>query len=344
MAHGGHGGGGGGFGGAPGIAGDWSLLLDAEPSARAQAEALIRAMTGQQSLGLMGQLSGDKVIAPVGQSLVSQSNDAMGRLGQTALARKQLENQQMSAQHQMAAQAEAARHNLATEALTRAAQGQDAWMAVPDQLGGIVMFNKKTGAYKPVGPLVHSPAPSADAPPGAPAPLPGLPGKPTEGQRKKVLDASEGIAQLDMAIDALKKAPGAYGGAGNFVAGLAESAGGTPAQSLMSRRYNPDELRVKNYVSNVVSKIINERAGANVTLREELRQKFLPQDTDSLENAHQKLADLRQMMGTTYRAQGGNLVPDPNASGSVRVKRKSDGKTGNMPRASFNPDLYEEIK
>src|SRR5512134_2559094 len=29
---------------------------------------------------------------------------------------------------------------------------QEAWSAVPDQTGGVVMFNKKTGEYRPLGP------------------------------------------------------------------------------------------------------------------------------------------------------------------------------------------------
>jgi hypothetical protein len=212
--------------------------------------------------------------------------------------------------------------------LDRDRVGQDAWSAVADPVtGGIVMYNKKTGERMPLGP--GGGQPRAEPTEGAPLPIPG---KPTEGQRNKVAAASESIAQLDMAIGALEKAPGAYGGAGNFLAGLAESAGGTPVQSLTSRRYNPDELRVKNYVSNVVSKIINERAGANVTLREELRQKFLPQDTDGLDQAKQKLGDLRAMMGTTYEAQGSALgvpsagAPSQDSSAPVRKFTRQNGK------------------
>jgi hypothetical protein len=205
--------------------------------------------------------------------------------------------------------------------------GQDAWGAVADPVtGGIVLFNKKTGERMPLGPGGGEPKPA----PGA-GPLPPMQGKPTETQRNKVIGASDALAQLDLATQAFEKAPGAYGGAGNFVAALAEQAGGIPVQSLTGRRYTPDEQAAKNLISNVVSKIINERAGANVVYREELRQKFLPQDTDSQEQVRQKLDDLRKITETTYKAQGGPgettaAAPQDTAAPPIRRFTRQNGK------------------
>jgi hypothetical protein len=298
------------------------------------ARALARAMDERSRLGGMAALSGDPAIAASGQGLLADARTlgAQQFEGQQNKAKLALDTRKMDADeaaraaeaaYRTATLTETTRSHRASEALARGAQEQDAWQTVPDPMGGgFLQWNRKTGEFRTIAP--GSKPPGAGQPAG---PLPGLPGKPTEDQRKKVLGASESISQLDMAIGALEKAPGAYGGVGNFVAGLAESAGGTPVQSLTARRYSPDELRVKNYVSNVVSKIINERAGANVTLREELRQKFLPQDTDGLGQAKQKLGDLRAMMASTYEAQGSGLVPSPNAGadappapGAVKTK------------------------
>jgi hypothetical protein len=313
----------------------FSLLAGDDPSAQARAEALSRLMKQRQGYGTILALTGDRTLAPVGQGLAREGAEApeqiaglMNQRAGRALQARGLEQQQGNADRAYALDQRRAGLDERRLGLEGQKIDQDNWGAIADPVtGGVVMFNRKSGEVRPLGPGGGEPM---KAPTGAP--LPTLPGKPTEDQRKKVAGASESISQLDMAIQALDKAPGAYGGVGNFVAGLAESAGGTPVQSLTSRRYNPDELRVKNYVSNVVSKIINERAGANVTLREELRQKFLPQDTDGLDQAKQKLTDLRSMMGATYEAQGGALVPDVNpaapASGAAPVRRfrRVDGK------------------
>jgi hypothetical protein len=315
----------------------YDLLMTASPEVEGQALQDVLRKRGARGAVLAG--TGDRVLAPMGQGMqrdAQQQGAGMVDVGQArlrqALGARQAQQQQQNADREYGLDAARLR-------LDQGRVDQDAWGAVADPVtGGIVMFNKKTGEVRPLGPGGGQPKPDPAA-----GPLPGLPGKPTEGQRTRVLAASESISQLDMAIDALKKAPGAYGGVGNFVAGLAESAGGTPVQSLTSRRYNPEELRVKNYVSNVVSKIINERAGANVTLREELRQKFLPQDTDGLDQAQQKLTDLRAMMGASYEAQGSGMVP-PADGGKVKVRRKSDGKPGSMPVGNFNPELYEKIE
>lgn len=304
------------------------------------AEAGLRGLVDQKRVGRMafaqnpspvlGALSGDPAMGAAGQAQATEAQRATAAAHQQHTLEQQIAEQQANAARYERAQAETERRNRVTEATERTRLEQDAWGAVADPVtGGIVMFNKKTGETKPLGPGGGTPP----APASAGGPLPGLPGKPTEGQRKAVLSASESISQLDMAIDALKKAPGAYGGVGNFMAGLAETAGGTPVQSLTARRYNPEELRVKNYVSNVVSKIINERAGANVTLREELRQKFLPQDTDGLEQAQQKLGDLRAMMAATYQAQGNGMVPDAGAPASAPpapVRRFTRDASGNL--------------
>jgi hypothetical protein len=231
--------------------------------------------------------------------------------------------------------AERAELDRARLGLERERVQQDAYAAVADPVTGrVVVYNKKTGEERQLPP-VQTPGGQGTGAPGT-RPLPGVPGKPTESQRKAVLGKSESVAKLDLAIDALSRAPGAYGGAGNFAAAMTEGVFGTPAQSLLSRRYSPDELRAKNQISNVVSAIINERAGANVTYREELRQKFLPQDYDSHDQALQKLKDLRDSEVESYRAQGGGLVPEPSP------RKRADAEPPALPRKAVGGKTYEK--
>lgn len=38
------------------------------------------------------------------------------------------------------------------------------------------------------------------------------------------------------------------------------------------------------------------------------------------------------------------VAPSPAAGGTIKVRRKSDGKTGSMPAANFNPDMYDKVQ
>ena len=291
----------------------------------------------QNPSAFAGALSGDPAMGAAGQVFQHQQDNAAAAEAAASQARAAAEAKAAadaeSARRWEAQQAETQRHNREGEGTDRARLAADAFGAVADPVTGkVIIYNKKTGQRLDGD---AAPTPTASAPG---APLPGIPGKPSEGQRKAVLQASESVSQLDLAIDALKKAPGAYGGVGNFAAGVAESIGGTPAQSILARRYSPEELRAKNQISNVVSKIINERAGANVTLREELRQKFLPQDTDGYDQALQKLGDLRTMMTATYEAQGNGMVPPVASAPQAPAKALSAEDQQAAEWAKANPN------
>ena len=58
----------------------FSLLSDDEPSAQEHARAMIAALRGQQAMGQLGQLTGDKVLAPFGQSLEQGAQQQQGQL------------------------------------------------------------------------------------------------------------------------------------------------------------------------------------------------------------------------------------------------------------------------
>lgn len=328
--------------GQPGQAIDSGSLLAAdEPTFAEQQTALLAKLRGEQAAASQAAASGDPVISGMAKSALEDSRrreETLTGLANTRLQRaieaKRLAQQTTSQDRDYGLQErrlklDESRTNQEL-GLKRGQLEQDAWGTIADPVtGGIVMYNKKTGEVRPLGPGGGSPGTPGTSSGG---PLPGLPGKPTDAQRKAVLEKSQGIAQLDIAIDALKKAPGAYGGAGNYIAALGEQIGGTPAQSLLSRRYKPEELTAKNQISNVVSAIINQRAGANVTYREELRQKFLPQDTDSYDQALQKLTDLRNFETAAYQAQGNGMLPAPDASSASPSSAPATGAAAPIDR------------
>lgn len=132
--------------------GDWSLILDAEPSARARAEALRRAFEGRRGLGQIFQLSGDRVIAPVGQGLATQAGDELRQLGQLGSQRAAMGHQaaqEAATQAYRQQQLDIQRRELG---LKERSLDQDAWAFGQDATGGGFMFNKKTGAVVPLNP------------------------------------------------------------------------------------------------------------------------------------------------------------------------------------------------
>lgn len=195
---------------------------------------------------------------------------------------------------------------------------QDSWGFGADPVtGGVILYNKKTGTVRPLGPGGGTPGPGPANP---------LIGKPTEKQRNEVMDARGNIGKLDLAIQTLRGNPGAYGGLRNTVAGAAEKLPlvGPVAQSVAERQLSQGELQAKNYVTNIVSAIINKRAGSSVTLNEELRQKFLPKETDGLDQVLRKLEDLKAMEELDYKAASGDEVkPSPSKSDEAKKRMQS---------------------
>ena len=69
----------------------YDLLTSPDERARQQALAQAAALRGQMRLGQAGQLSGDKVLAPMGGQLVAQSLQGQQQLGALPAARQKLE-------------------------------------------------------------------------------------------------------------------------------------------------------------------------------------------------------------------------------------------------------------
>lgn len=270
--------------------------------------AMADALAGREQRASALMASGYAPLVNLGERDLSQVDATRERTLREALETRKLKSEQEYRNAQLS--------------IDKEKLDQDLWSSIADPVtGGILMYNRKTGETRAMGPGG-----------GRPGELGPAPGKPTEKQRNAVTAAMGNISKLDMAINALQAAPGAYGGAKNFVAGTLEKV--TPGfaapvvQAVTARQLKPDELKAKNYVTNVVSAIINERAGSSVTLNEELRQKFLPQETDGLKQALQKLRDLREMELADYNAASGKGVsatppPTPGTSPDTKTRVQS---------------------
>lgn len=129
-------------------------------------------------------------------------------------------------------------------------------------------------------------------------PVAGTDGAPMGHKRSESL--SNDIAKIDSEIkiidgaaSAVKKAPDAFG----MMRGLA-TLGGTIPESLAGRRDAPEERQSRSYLFNVVSKVINERAGAAQSAQELARlRSFLPGETDGAPQIIDKLTAYRAYLG-----------------------------------------------
>lgn len=109
----------------------YTLLMDPEAAdAETKAQAMTAALRKQQSLGLLGALTGDKVLGNVGGQLMAQAGEGQARIGDAAKVRLQraLQKEEAAALnahrqaqlgHDANQLAETTRHHKALEALQR---------------------------------------------------------------------------------------------------------------------------------------------------------------------------------------------------------------------------------
>jgi len=112
----------------------YSALLGQAPTTDEQRQTLISALRNQKLLGQLGSLTGDAVLAPVGQNLSTSADTEASRVGQLGLeqAKEATQNEYRKAQqsnyeaeraNQTSALAETMRHNKAEEGLKAAEYG-----------------------------------------------------------------------------------------------------------------------------------------------------------------------------------------------------------------------------
>lgn len=144
-------------------------------------------------------------------------------------------------------------------------------------------------------------------------------GKGSEAVQKEKLSINQQRAVIDGALEAVKATPDAFG----FVRGTATRIGST-AETLAGRLDSPQETEARSAVYNIVSKVINERAGAAQSAQELTRLRgFLPAEQDTAEQITNKLNGFKKYLddlerGTTTRAPA-PAAPSAPAAGQFKI-------------------------
>src|SRR5207253_3026417 len=88
---------------------------------------------------------------------------------------------------------------------------------------------------------------------------------------------------------------------------------------------------------NFATAVLRKESGAAISQTEydNVNKQYFPQPGDSAETSAQKAANRATAVQALNNAAGN--------AGSIRVKQKSSGQTGNIPASEFDPNLYERI-
>jgi hypothetical protein len=165
--------------------------------------------------------------------------------------------------------------------------------------------------------------PNSATPNGAVIPVLGqdgkpIPPKPPEKNRSEVQAIDAEIQSIQGARKGVEKTPSAFG----FERGVATLSGGV-AESVRGRFDSTEEREARAYVFNVVSKTINERAGAAQTAQELARlRSFLPAETDRADQIADKLAGYEQYLRD--RRRGFEVPGIPDSPTPLPGPRKTD--------------------
>jgi hypothetical protein len=268
----------------------YDLIGADEPTAAEQAAAMQKALRRQSAAGVLGSLTGDKVLGQVGQGLQAGAQRGEAQLAdvgqfrmQQATARRAQDEtaRQHSAQMQrMDAQTQNERARIGLE---RQRLDADAFAAVADPVsGGIVIFNKKTGQrvgqmpgggggfqppqFSPGAPMLQPGDPGAAPPPGLAGGRPGASaalgaGGMKEAQRTAAVRAGEGSIGMNNAIQAGFPA-------NKGVPGLVETAGWGMARAGL-QAVVPERLEQQaGFWQNVADPIVRARTGAAMPVQE----------------------------------------------------------------------------
>jgi len=195
------------------------------------------------------------------------------------------------------AEKETGRHNLATEANAAGtlgvAQGN---LAVSRER---LAFDKDQpkGVYDPERGVIVDPRAATAKPVTAEGGQP-LPAKLPESSKKELASIDAQANTIAAAIEGVKKTPSAFG----MARGAATMAGATP-ETIAGRMDSPAEREARSFVFNVVSKVINERAGAAQSVQELARLRaFLPAEMDKAEQIVDKLHGFQKYLAEQRKA------------------------------------------
>lgn len=185
---------------------------------------------------------------------------------------------------------------------------------------------------------------------GAPIPVPGLQPKLPESSKKELASLDAQANTVAAAIEGAKKTPSAFG----LARGMATMAGSIP-ETLAGRMDSKEQREARAFVFNVVSKVINERAGAAQSVQELARLRaFLPAEGDNAEQIVDKLTGFQNYLAEQRRAyavapgdpralrpaaDGAEVVPTPDprkaVPGSEPVKISGDDGYNALPSGAL---------
>ena len=142
--------------------------------------------------------------------------------------------------------------------------------------------------------------------------------KMSESAKKEVQGIDAQLNTVAAAIEAAKAAPDAFG----VTRGLATMAGTLPetAANAMSSDKN---IQARSFVFNIVSKVINERAGAAQSAQELSRlRSFLPAETDNAKVIESKLNGFQSYLAEQRKAYAQPARMDPGDGGAAPKPRQ----------------------
>ncbi|MFA7279606.1 MAG: hypothetical protein WC100_05885 [Sterolibacterium sp.] len=161
-----------------------------------------------------------------------------------------------------------------------------------------------------------------------------LPGKLSESQRKELSSIDSQTSQIEAALKSVDANKDAF----SFTRGMATMAGGLP-ETLAGRLDTDSQRQARSYVFNVVSKVINERAGAAQSAQELARlRSFLPAEAD---NAEQIKSKLEAFKGYLSDSRAGYDKPQTGAPKPAAPKQEERKVIGNKAYIKRNGQWYE---
>jgi hypothetical protein len=219
-------------------------------------------------------------------------------------------------------QAETGRHNLATEGQAGAALAETKRHNKETEVSAGQHYDAERGV------MVDK---NGKATPVTDASGAAVPQKLTEAQKKELstIEAQQGT--INGALKAVKETPDAF----SMKRGLATLSGTIP-ESIASRTDSKEEREARAFVFNVVSKVINERAGAAQSKQELARlRSFLPAETDNASQVTDKLDAFNKYLGEQKTAwQKPQGASPAGGGGDLKASVEAAG-------VKYEPDKYE---
>lgn len=242
----------------------------------------------------------------------------------TAIDRGITRQQQLEDERARATAAETGRHNIETEQTARGnlAVSQGTLANARERL----QFEKEQpkGVYDPERGVIVDPRTATSRPVLAAGGAP-VGAKLPESSKKELASIDAQANTIDSAIKSVQATPSAF----SFTRGLATMAGAVP-ETIAGRADSTAEREARSFVFNVVSKVINERAGAAQSAQELARlRSFLPAESDNARQIEDKLSAFKTYLGEQRKAY--ETAPTAGPRPNQRSPQESGGKIGAPP-------------